>query len=122
MHSNPQWSDWLMENVHVVGVILAGGLSRRFGTDKCVALLGENPIIEWVIKRARHQVQALLLNANRAIETRSKIEHLSDHAPGEGPMAGIVGALKLADQRGFTHVAGGPAGARLRVVAADLLS
>lgn len=94
-----------MENVHVVGVILAGGMSRRFGADKCVALLGERPIIEWVIERARHQVQALLLNANRAIKTRSKIERLADQAPGEGPLAGIVGALKAADQRGFAHVA-----------------
>lgn len=49
----------------VVGLLLAGGQSRRMGGgDKSLRLLGGIPLLEWVIKRLRPQVDALVLNAN----------------------------------------------------------
>jgi molybdenum cofactor guanylyltransferase len=51
--------------VKVVGLLLAGGQSRRMGGgDKSLRLLGGIPLLEWVIKRLRPQVDALVLNAN----------------------------------------------------------
>jgi molybdenum cofactor guanylyltransferase len=51
--------------VDVVGLILAGGQSRRMGGgDKCLRALGGKPILARIIERARPQVQALVLNAN----------------------------------------------------------
>jgi molybdopterin-guanine dinucleotide biosynthesis protein A len=79
----------------------------RFGSDKCAALLRKKPLLEWVIERARPQVEALLVNTNRAKipGSLSDFESISDHAPGEGPLAGILAALSEAERRGFTHVA-----------------
>lgn len=49
----------------VVGVILAGGLSRRMGGgDKSMRQIGGRPILAHVIERARPQVRRLVLNAN----------------------------------------------------------
>ena len=49
----------------VVGLLLAGGQSRRMGGgDKALHLLGGIPLLERVIERLRPQVDALVLNAN----------------------------------------------------------
>jgi len=96
-----------MEKKQILGVILAGGSSRRFGADKCAALLGGKPLLEWTIARARPQVGLLLLNANSEVGAPG-IERLGDHLPGEGPLAGILAALKNAEACNFTHVASFP--------------
>lgn len=50
---------------NVLGVLLAGGLSRRMGGgDKCLRALGGRTILDHVIARARPQVEELILNAN----------------------------------------------------------
>ena len=49
----------------VVGLLLAGGQSRRMGGgDKALRMLGGVTLLERVIERLRPQVDALLLNAN----------------------------------------------------------
>jgi molybdopterin-guanine dinucleotide biosynthesis protein A len=49
----------------VIGVLLAGGRSRRMGGgDKCLRPLGGRPILAHVVERARPQVARLILNAN----------------------------------------------------------
>lgn len=49
----------------VVGVLLAGGQSRRMGGgDKCLRHLANRPILAHVVERIRPQVDALVLNAN----------------------------------------------------------
>jgi molybdopterin-guanine dinucleotide biosynthesis protein A len=96
-----------MTEKRILGVSLAGGASRRFGSDKSKALLGGRPMLEWVVARARPQVGVLLLNANDP-DTGKGIENLkriSDSGPGEGPLAGILAGLTEAQQRGFTHLA-----------------
>jgi molybdopterin-guanine dinucleotide biosynthesis protein A len=94
-----------MQKKQILGVILAGGVGSRFGTDKSAALLGGKPLMAWIVARARPQVAALLVNANSEITAASGIERLADNLPGEGPLAGILAALEHAASRGFTHVA-----------------
>lgn len=91
----------------ILGVILAGGASRRFGADKSAALLGGRALLAWVVERARPQVQLLLLNANDPKLGRglAGFERVADDAPGEGPIAGILAGLVEAEHRGFTHAA-----------------
>ena len=96
-----------MTNDRTLGVILAGGASRRFGSDKCAARLRGRPLLEWVIERAQPQVEMLLVNANNPKTGRhaSGLEFISDEIPGEGPLGGILVALEEADRRGFAHMA-----------------
>jgi len=49
----------------IVGVILAGGQSRRMGGgDKCLRRLGDRPLLAHVVDRIAPQVGRLVLNAN----------------------------------------------------------
>jgi molybdopterin-guanine dinucleotide biosynthesis protein A len=94
----------------ILGAILAGGASRRFGAEKCAAPLGGRRLLEWVVERARPQVEVLLLNANDPAigEKFAALESIADSAPHEGPIAGILAALAEAGRRNFTHVASFP--------------
>jgi molybdopterin-guanine dinucleotide biosynthesis protein A len=92
---------------HIFGVILAGGASRRFGVEKSATLLGGKPLLAWVKERATAQVATLVLNANdpEIGNAVADVDRLTDDAPGEGPIAGILAALAQASLRGFSHVA-----------------
>ena len=94
-----------MEETRILGVILTGGSSKRFGADKSAAQLGGKTLLEWVIERARPQVETLLLNTNSDTASTSVIERLADDRPGEGPLAGILAALEKAQETNLTHVA-----------------
>jgi molybdopterin-guanine dinucleotide biosynthesis protein A len=81
----------------IVGVILAGGLSRRMGgQDKCLLPFGDSTLIDVAIERARPQVESLLLSVNgdherlagRGVPQAADVA--GEHA---GPLAGILTAM-----------------------------
>jgi molybdenum cofactor guanylyltransferase len=80
-----------------LGVLLAGGLSRRMGGgDKPFKLLGGRTLLERAVGRLRPQCIELILNANgdpaRFFETRLTV--VQDGIPNfAGPLAGILAAL-----------------------------
>jgi molybdenum cofactor guanylyltransferase len=84
----------------VVGVLLAGGLSRRMGGgDKCLRSLGGRPILAHVVERARPQVAALVLNANGdpARFAGFGLPVAADVVEGfAGPLAGVLTGLEWA--------------------------
>lgn len=84
----------------VVGVILAGGQSRRMGGgDKCLRPLGATTILQHVIDRARPQVARLVLNANGDPRRFAAygLPVVADSVPDfAGPLAGILAGLDWA--------------------------
>ena len=84
----------------VVGLILAGGQSRRMGGgDKCLLELVGRPMLQWVIDRAAPQVDALVLNANGPAARFASfgLTVLPDVVPGfVGPLGGILTGLEWA--------------------------
>jgi len=84
----------------VVGVLLAGGLSRRMGGgDKNLLNLGNRPILDHVIERVRGQVPTLILNANGDPErfTYYGLPVVPDVIDGyAGPLAGILTGMDWA--------------------------
>lgn len=81
----------------VVGVLLAGGQSRRMGGgDKSLRLLGGRPILDRVIERFRSQVDRLILNANGdpARFAATGLPVVPDSVEGfAGPLAGVLAGL-----------------------------
>src|SRR5215468_9810541 len=90
----------MAETAPVIGLLLAGGLSRRMGGgDKCLRLLGGETILARIITRVRPQVQRLLLNANGdpARFAAYDLPIVADSVEGfAGPLAGVLAGLDWA--------------------------
>jgi molybdopterin-guanine dinucleotide biosynthesis protein A len=103
----------LMELVgqrHIIGVILAGGLSRRMGGgDKGLVSLGRTTMLGEIVRRVGPQVRRLILNANgdpaRFAELGlAVVGDATDDYP--GPLAGLLTGMRwaAANVSGATHV------------------
>jgi molybdenum cofactor guanylyltransferase len=86
-----------------LGVILAGGESRRFGADKAAARLGGRTLLEHAIARARPQVDDLAISASNPAAAGPIA--IPDGAPGQGPLSGVLASLRRAQARGFDMMA-----------------
>jgi molybdopterin-guanine dinucleotide biosynthesis protein A len=84
----------------VIGVLLAGGQSRRMGGgDKCLLELAGKPLLTHVVERLKPQTSALVLNANGDLERFSKFElpTIADPVEGfAGPLAGVLAGFTWA--------------------------
>jgi molybdenum cofactor guanylyltransferase len=83
-----------------IGLLLAGGQSRRMGGgDKALRLLGGISLLERVTERLRPQVEALVLNANGDPSRFAwlGLSVVADSVPGfVGPLAGVLAGLDWA--------------------------
>jgi molybdenum cofactor guanylyltransferase len=86
--------------VKIVGLLLAGGQSRRMGGgDKALRPLDGIPLLDRVIERLRPQVDALVLNVNGdpGRFARYALPVMADSVPGfAGPLAGVLAGLDWA--------------------------
>lgn len=95
---------------NIVGVILAGGLSRRMGGgDKTLLPLAGRPILSHVIERLSHQVKNIIINANGDPMRFSSfnLEIVPDSIPDfAGPLAGILAGMEWAgsQNKSFSHI------------------
>ena len=86
-----------MNQIEVVGCILAGGLSRRMGVEKAFVPLGGEPLNQHVMSRLDRQVGRTILNANGdAIRFNSIFQQIvPDTIVGAiGPLAGVLTGLE----------------------------
>lgn len=77
------------------GLILAGGLSRRMGSNKAMSLLGGQPLLTHVIERLRPQVSTVALNAHSGWADAFELPLVPDTQDGHvGPLAGILAGMR----------------------------
>lgn len=92
--------------MRVLGAILAGGQSSRFGSDKAEAPLGAKRLIDHVAAALRPQVDALIVTGG---PSRAGFTCVPDRpAPGLGPLGGLNAALHEAARLGFDWVLTAP--------------
>ncbi|MCL1125088.1 molybdenum cofactor guanylyltransferase [Shewanella surugensis] len=82
----------MIETATVLGVILAGGKSKRMGTDKA------NLCIDGQSMLVRNQLLLQSIGINNILVCRNKAEYLSDIHPDCGPMGAIHSALNYAQK------------------------
>lgn len=84
----------------LVAVILAGGQARRMGgADKPLTQINGTSLLQYVIDRAKPQIDHLLLNANGDTERYAQygLPMQADIVPDfAGPLAGVVSAMAWA--------------------------
>lgn len=94
------------------GVVLAGGLSRRMGSEKSLILLAGRPLILYGIDRLRPAVGALAISANgdpRRFEPFG-LPVLADTVAGHpGPLAGLLAGMEWARRSGAQWLLTAPA-------------
>jgi len=95
-----------MPSQSVLGVVIAGGRSVRFGGEKAVALLSGKPLLTWAVERLQRCCAAVAVNARpgtkaAALAQAKGLPVLHDVAgDAAGPLAGIkVGLLWATEQR-----------------------
>lgn len=87
-----------------IGLILAGGRGTRLGGgDKALAMLGDRPLLAWVIERLAPQCRTVLLSANGEADRFASfgLPTVADHAEdrGKGPLAGLLAGLDWVAER-----------------------
>ncbi|MEQ1549832.1 molybdenum cofactor guanylyltransferase [Sphingorhabdus sp.] len=87
--------------MRLLGAILAGGQSRRFGSDKAEALFEGKPLLDHVADALRPQVADLVVAGKQwpGLETVADIPEARI-----GPLGGLAGALDLAWRHDFDAV------------------
>lgn len=100
-----------MSSERTLGLILAGGLSRRMGErEKALLPLAGRPMLAHVVERLRPQCATLVINANgdAARFAGFGLPVLADDPPDfAGPLAGVLAGLEYAGRHAphLTHVA-----------------
>jgi molybdopterin-guanine dinucleotide biosynthesis protein A len=87
--------------MQVLGAILAGGRSRRFGSDKALAYCGPHRLIDRTMAALQAQTDGIVMCGR----DWPHLLALSDRpAPGLGPLGGLNAALHYAAAQGFDAV------------------
>ena len=98
-----------MFEVEIPTVILSGGQSRRMDrNDKALLSIKNQTLLEIVVKRLHQQTQKVAINTNSSNlqYMRHGLPVLNDHIGGFlGPLAGILTAMKWANDIGYKKVA-----------------
>ena len=85
-----------MDHSNILGVVLAGGKSQRFGEDKCQVKLGDKLLIDYILSEIIDEFEEVLLISNNKIKYNhsNKISLVEDFKKGLGPLGGILTAMK----------------------------
>ena len=80
----------------IVGAVLCGGQSRRFGADKALADAGGRPLASIVIAALRGAGADPVLAIGGTAGPELGLPTVADRHPGAGPLAGLATALRWA--------------------------
>ncbi|KUR73572.1 molybdenum cofactor guanylyltransferase [Novosphingobium fuchskuhlense] len=80
----------------ILGAVLAGGQSSRFGSDKALAALGGQTLLARAIASLEAQCDSVIVVGRGEVHDRPR--------PGMGPLGGINAALHHAASRGYSEV------------------
>jgi len=103
----------------VVGLVLAGGRSVRFGGEKAVAELDGRTLLEWAAERLRTVCGSIAINVRRGTEAEAIAQArglptlYDDAGDALGPLAGIKVGLIWAEEQGVRALAVSPCDAPL---------
>lgn len=98
----------------IVGLVLAGGRSVRFGAEKAAAIFAGQPLLMWAAHRLQRTCAAVAVNARpdtqaEALARAAGFTVLPDeHGDPLGPLSGVKVGLRWARDRGARALAVSP--------------
>lgn len=86
-----------MDKQKVTGIILAGGQSRRMGTEKGLVEFRGRRMIDYALEALKPVCSQILISANSDAYDSFGIPVIHDEIPGSGPMGGILSCLQKSE-------------------------
>tara|TARA_B100000579_G_C22811546_1_gene845504 strand:+ start:170 stop:778 length:609 start_codon:yes stop_codon:yes gene_type:complete len=85
-----------MDNNNILGIILAGGRSQRFGEDKSQVKLDGKILIDHILNEISDGFKEILIVSNNKIKFKhsDNISMIRDLKKDQGPLGGILSAMK----------------------------
>ena len=85
-----------MDHNNILGTVLAGGKSQRFGEDKSQVTLAKRLLIDYVLSEIIDQFKEILIVSNNSIDYQKseKIIRIEDYEKGLGPLGGVLTAMR----------------------------
>ena len=85
-----------MDHSKILGTVLAGGKSQRFGDDKSQVKLANKLLIDYILSEIIDEFKELLIISNNPIEFQKseKITVIKDFKKDLGPLGGVLTAMK----------------------------
>ena len=95
----------MTQNNNLLGVVLAGGLSKRMNKEnKFFKKFNQKTLLEIIINKAIKQVPNIIINANinKSNFKKNKLEVIKDSVGGfKGPLAGILTGMEYGKKKNF---------------------
>ena len=85
-----------MDHNNILGTVLAGGKSQRFGEDKSQVKLEGKLLIDYILSEILSEFREILIVSNNKIDFKNseKISIIEDFKKGLGPLGGVLSAMK----------------------------
>jgi len=83
--------------MYITGIILAGGKSRRMGTDKALLEINKKKLLQHAIAFCSPFCTRLLISSNHKEHQKFGIEIIPDDINNCGPLGGIYSCLKQSE-------------------------
>ena len=85
-----------MDHNNILGTVLAGGKSQRFGEDKSQVKLGDKLLIDYILSEIIEEFNEILMVSNSSIDFKhsEKISVIEDIKKNLGPLGGVLTAMK----------------------------
>jgi molybdenum cofactor guanylyltransferase len=85
-----------MKENNILGVVLAGGKSKRFGEDKNLVKLGEKTLLEHVLSKISNKFDEILVvsSHNQEIKKLKNVTVIQDCFDDFGPLVGVLSSMK----------------------------
>ena len=94
-----------MDHNNILGTVLAGGKSYRFGEDKSQVKLDGKLLIDFILSEIVDEFKEILIVTNNqiAFQKSKKISTIKDFKKGQGPLGGVLSAMKWAKEKNSNY-------------------
>ena len=90
-----------MDHNNILGTVLAGGKSQRFGEDKSQVKLDGKLLIDHILNEIINEFREILIVSNNQINFKhsDKISMIRDLKKNQGPLGGVLSAMKWVKEK-----------------------